>query len=97
MKQHFDPKTVHYDLPEDRIALHPLPERDQSKLLIMSKDAEEPHHAQFYQLSQFIPADSLLFVNVSKVIHARIPCKKESGGMAEVLLTEPAFGALPKQ
>lgn len=93
MKQHFDPKTVHYDLPEDRIALHPLPERDQSKLLIMSKDAEEPHHAQFYQLSQFIPADSLLFVNVSKVIHARIPCKKESGGMAEVLLTEPAFGA----
>ena len=37
MKQHFDPKTVNYDLPEDRIALYPLPERDQSKLLIMPK------------------------------------------------------------
>ncbi len=93
MKQYFDPKTVQYDLPEDRIALHPLPERDQSKLLIMSKNTEQPHHAHFYQLSQFIPADSLLFVNVSKVIHARIPCKKESGGMAEVLLTEPSYGA----
>ena len=93
MKQYFDPKTVQYDLPEDRIALHPLPERDQSKVLIMSKNTEQPHHAHFYQLSQFIPADSLLYVNVSKVIHARIPCKKESGGMAEVLLTEPSYGA----
>ena len=93
MIHHFDPKTVHYDLPQDRIALHPLPERDQSKLLVMSRNEEKPHHAHFNQISQFIPADSLLFVNVSKVIHARIPCRKESGGMAEVLLNEPALGA----
>ncbi|MEY3688780.1 MAG: hypothetical protein RIT37_342 [Bacteroidota bacterium] len=93
MKQNFDPKTVNYDLPEDRIALHPLPERDQSKLLIMSKGENLPNHAHFHDISALIPTHSLLFVNVSKVIHARIHCKKESGGMAEVLLNEPAFGA----
>lgn len=93
MKQNFDPKTVNYDLPEDRIALHPLPERDQSKLLIMPKGEDIPRHAHFHDISALIPTDSLMFVNVSKVIHARIHCKKESGGMAEVLLNEPALGA----
>jgi S-adenosylmethionine:tRNA ribosyltransferase-isomerase len=93
MKHHFDPKTVNYDLPEDRIAVHPLPERDQSKLLIMPKGENIPEHSQFHTISQWIPTDSLMFVNVSKVIHARIHCIKESGGMAEVLLNEPALGA----
>jgi len=89
----FDPKTVSYDLPEDRIAVHPLPERDQSKLLVMSHREDIPQHRHFNDIAQLIPADSLIFVNVSKVIHARIHCKKESGGMAEVLLNEPALGA----
>jgi S-adenosylmethionine:tRNA ribosyltransferase-isomerase len=91
MKQHFDPRTVQYTLPQDRIALHPLPERDKSKLLVMPK-GEEIIHAHFHDLPNFLPEHSLLFVNISKVIHARIHCLKETGGMAEVLLTEPALG-----
>ena len=63
MKQHFDPKTVNYDLPEDRIALYPLPERDQSKLLIMPKDEDAPLNAHFHEISKLIPVDSLMFVS----------------------------------
>lgn len=92
MKQSFDPKTVDYILPEDRIAVYPLPERDQSKLLIAPKDGGAFIHRHFYDIPEFIPEHSLMFVNVSKVIHARIPCLKETGGLAEILLTEPSNG-----
>jgi len=93
MKPTFDPKSVNYHLPEENIALHPLPERDQSKLLIVPKNDEGFIHQHFYDLPNHIPAHSLMFVNVSKVIHARIHCRKESGGLAEVLLTEPVSGS----
>ncbi|MEY3312670.1 MAG: hypothetical protein RLZZ578_190 [Bacteroidota bacterium] len=93
MKPQFDPTTVKYHLPEEKIALYPLAERDHSKLLIVSKENQGFIHKHFYDLPEHIPANSLMFVNVSKVIHARIACMKESGGMAEVLLTEPLIGA----
>ena len=59
----------------------------------MPKGEDAPLNAHFHEISKLIPVDSLMFVNVSKVIHARIHCKKESGGMVEVLLNEPALGA----
>lgn len=93
MKPQFDPTTVKYHLPEEKIALYPLAERDHSKLLIVQKENQDFIHSHFYDLPNHIPTNSLMFVNVSKVIHARIPCIKESGGMAEVLLTEPVNGA----
>ena len=93
MKPQFDPKTVKYHLPDEKIALYPLAERDHSKLLIIPKEGQEFIHTHFYDLPNHIPVNSLMFVNVSKVIHARIPCMKESGGLAEVLLTEPTIGA----
>ena len=93
MKPQFDPKTVNYHLPDEKIALYPLAERDHSKLLIAPKGHPEFIHKHFYDLPDHIPSNSLMFVNISKVIHARIACMKESGGMAEVLLTEPTMGA----
>ena len=92
MKQSFNPNSVDYTLPEERIAVYPLEERDQSKLLIVPKDGQPFIHRHFYDIPDYIPEHSLMFVNVSKVIHARIHCLKESGGHAEVLLTNPFSG-----
>lgn len=76
-----------YDLPENRIAQHPVNERDLSQLLvynhgILAKDI-------FRNLSSYLPSDSLLVFNNTRVIRARIFFQKDSGATIEVLCLEP--------
>lgn len=77
-----------YDLPSDRIAMHPLPERDASKLLVSQADGSIDHRV-FRELPQLLPAGSTLVVNRTRVIHARLRMQKPTGGLVEVFLTRP--------
>ncbi len=76
-----------YDLPTEKIALHPLEQRDHSKLLIY-KDRVISEDV-FYQLTEHIPEGSMMVFNSSKVINARLQFRKESGGIIEIFLLEP--------
>lgn len=76
-----------YDLPDNRIALYPLPERDTSKLLVYQQG--EVLHARFKNLVDFLPDNSFLFFNDTKVIPARIHFKKETGAEIEIFLLTP--------
>lgn len=76
-----------YELPEGRIAMHPLAERDQSKLLIYKNG--EITHSNFHKLADFLPKNSILFFNNTKVIPARIFFRKETGTVIEVFLLNP--------
>lgn len=79
--------SYNYELPDDRIAKYPLDERDQSKLLIYnSKEIKDSH---FYQLSDYIPANSLMVFNNTKVIQARLHFQKTTGASIEVFCLEP--------
>ncbi|MBX3226903.1 MAG: tRNA preQ1(34) S-adenosylmethionine ribosyltransferase-isomerase QueA [Labilithrix sp.] len=72
-----------YDLPPELIAQEPAPERDAARLMVVG-DALE--HARIAELASFVPRGSLVVVNDTKVIRARIVGTKESGGKAEVFL-----------
>lgn len=76
-----------YSLPSGRIAKFPLFERDQSKLLIY-KDGSLSQDT-FKHLDQFLPPNSLLFFNETKVIQARLQFFKESGAKIEIFCLEP--------
>ncbi len=76
-----------YVLPEERIAKHPLSERDSSKLLIYNKN--EIQVDKFYNIAHYLPPKSLLILNNTKVVRARLRFKKESGALIEVFLIEP--------
>ncbi|MFN3841596.1 MAG: S-adenosylmethionine:tRNA ribosyltransferase-isomerase, partial [Cyclobacteriaceae bacterium] len=76
-----------YDLPADRIALHPLPQRDASKLLVYRKGKIE--HAQFKSLADYLPHNTLLLFNNTRVIRARLLFSKETGATIEVFLLHP--------
>ncbi|MBM2815685.1 MAG: S-adenosylmethionine:tRNA ribosyltransferase-isomerase [Ignavibacteria bacterium] len=78
-----------YSLPKERIALHPLENRSDSKLLVAKTGKSVIQHKSFFQLPELIPQGSLLVLNTSRVIAARIFVKKQSGGMAELLCVEP--------
>jgi len=77
-----------YDLPNERIALFPLENRDQSKLLIF-KD-EQIKEDRFENILTHIPKESLLVFNNSKVINARIFFEKSTGSKIEIFCLEPA-------
>lgn len=76
-----------YPLPDERIARYPLAERDQSKLLALTHDGIAEH--RFYELPQLLPAGSLLVFNDTKVIHARLLFRKETGATIEIFCLEP--------
>jgi len=80
-------KDFTYDLPEDRIAKFPLAERDASKLLIYrhGKIAEDIYK----NLDKYLPADSLLLFNDTRVIEARLLFQKSTGGIIEIFCLEP--------
>ncbi len=80
-------KDYWYELPQEKIALYPLPDREKSKLLIYQKDAIK--HSRFEQLSSFLPSNSTLFFNNTKVIPARIFFQKETGAIIELFLLNP--------
>ena len=76
-----------YDLPEERIAKYPLPERDNSRLLI-SKD-NSINEDIFRNVASWLPEGSQLVFNNTRVIHARLFFRKESGALIEVFCLEP--------
>lgn len=77
-----------YELPSSRIALFPAEPRDQSRLLICS--GEEPLREQkFEDLSGFLPKDSLLVLNNTRVLHARLVFFKPSGARIEIFCLNP--------
>lgn len=77
-----------YDLPEERIAKHPVTTRDQSKLLIFQND--KIGDALFQQLEHVLDTDTILIGNNTRVIPARLFFKKETGALIEIFCLEPA-------
>ena len=82
--------VFHYDLPIERIAMTPLANRDASKLLVRKNSILE--HSHYHQLPEFLPTNSLLVFNNTRVIAARLKFKKLTGGEIEIFLLEPADG-----
>jgi S-adenosylmethionine:tRNA ribosyltransferase-isomerase len=78
-----------YSLPDNHIAYHPLPQRDQSKLLVY-KD-QKIQDAAFGDLLQYIDPTSTLVFNDTRVIPARILFQKPSGSAIEIFCLEPAY------
>lgn len=82
-----------YVLPEKLIAQHPLHKRDDARLLVIDRVSKKIIHSSFHDLGKHLPAQSLLVVNDSKVIHARLLGQRaRSGGQVEVFLLKHLGG-----
>ncbi|MCK9285419.1 MAG: tRNA preQ1(34) S-adenosylmethionine ribosyltransferase-isomerase QueA [Rhodocyclaceae bacterium] len=76
-----------YVLPPQRIAQMPLAQRSASRLLEMS--GAELHDNRFIDLPDRLLPGDLLVMNDTRVIHARLFGRKESGGQVEVMVERP--------
>ncbi|MBX3239545.1 MAG: S-adenosylmethionine:tRNA ribosyltransferase-isomerase [Chitinophagaceae bacterium] len=77
-----------YELPEDRIAKFPLAERDGSRLLVYKK-GRPLHHDTYRNIAGYVPDNTLLLFNNTRVIAARILFTKPTGGQIEIFCLEP--------
>ena len=82
-----------YDLPDERIARFPLPQRDASKLLVYRSGTIQ--HDHFSSLPDLLPDDSFLVFNNTKVIPARLHFTKSTGAIIELFLLSPFPTDLP--
>lgn len=77
-----------YPLPDERIARHPLAQRDACKLLV-SRHIDETIHEHFSSLPSLLPENAVLVCNDTRVINARINFQKSTGASIEIFLLEP--------
>lgn len=85
-------KDYTYNLSVDKIALYPLKNREQSKLLIY-KD-KKITESYFGNIHKFLPSGSLLVFNNTKVVKARLIFHKETGAKIEIFCLEPYEGLI---
>lgn len=77
-----------YPLPDDRIAKHPLAQRDKCQLLVRTPDGSITDR-RFDELPALLPSDSMLVYNNTRVINARLRFRKSQGALIEVFCLEP--------
>ena len=85
-------KLADYDfnLPEELIAQHPTPERDQSRLLHVDRATGLLQHLQFRNIVDQLESGDALVLNQTRVMPARlIGNKADTGGRVELLLIRP--------
>ena len=84
-------KTSSYDynLSDYLIATYPVTPADSAKLLVYDRKSDTITHTTYQHLLEYIPEDTQIFFNDTKVIKARIYGKKETGGKIELLFNKP--------
>lgn len=81
-----------YQLPPELIAERPEQKRDECRLLIYIKSTGEILHDQFKNIGDYLPQESCLVRNQSKVVPCRLKGHKASGAKSEVFILGPFGG-----
>ncbi len=77
-----------YDIPDELIAQHPSPQRDESRLFVLRRDEGIHEHLVFREITKILRSGDILVFNNARVFNARIFCTRGSGAKIELLLTE---------
>jgi len=77
-----------YELPPELIAQRPATRRDHSRLLVHDRAHALTRHRRFDELQQELDDGTLVVVNDTRVLPARLRLERPGGGVAEVLLLE---------
>ena len=79
-----------HQVPPNLIAQKPASPRDSAKLLVYERKTRTARFSTFAQIAEYLPKNSVLVLNETKVIPARLAVKKETGGKTEILYIRTA-------
>ncbi len=77
-----------YELPPELIAQRPVEPRDSSRLLVFERATGAVRHRRFDELQDELAEGTLVVINDTRVLPARLRLERPGGGEAEVLLLE---------
>ena len=80
-----DLELYSYNLPKEKIANQPAKPRDFSKLFVYDTLEDKIYFDIFLNLDRYLPKNSFLVLNNTKVLPARVEMLKETGGKVKVL------------
>ncbi len=75
-----------YTLPEELIAQKPAEKRQESRMMVLKRENHQILHKHFYDIVDLINKDSVLILNNTKVMPARLYGYKDTGAKIEVFL-----------
>jgi S-adenosylmethionine:tRNA ribosyltransferase-isomerase len=76
-----------YYLPEELIASHPLPNRDESRMIVLDRKRQTIEHRKFKDILDYFSEGDVFTLNNTKVFPARLHGEKEkTGAKIEVFL-----------
>ena len=76
-----------YELPDCLIAQMPADKRENSRMMVLDKRTRTISHKHFYDILDVIEPNSLLVLNDTKVLPARLfGVKEETGAKIEIFL-----------
>ena len=75
-----------YNLPEELIAQMPADKRENSKMMVLNRKDRTISHKHFYDIVDLIEPNTLLVMNNTKVLPARLIGHKDTGAKIEVFL-----------
>lgn len=78
-------QDLEYELPPERIAQQPVEPRDHSRLLVVNRDSGTLAHHHFYDLPDLLAPGDCLVLNDTRVVRARVACRRATGGAVELL------------
>lgn len=78
--------ALDYTLPKRLVAQHPLPRREDARLLVLDRQAQSMKEDVFRNLGSYLRSGDCLVTNNTKVIRARLRGQKATGGAVEILV-----------
>ncbi len=78
-------KEYNFNFPKELIAKTPSSPRDASRLLIYDRASQTITHDHFHGLPKYLPSNSVIVFNETKVLPARLELEKITGGKVRVL------------
>ena len=79
-----------YFLPDELIAQFPLKKRDNSRMMVLSRENKYVENKHFFDFINYLEKGDVLVLNNTKVIPARLIGTKSTGANIEIFLLHPA-------
>ncbi len=83
-----------YNLPENLIAQMPADKRENSRMMVLDRKNGTITHKHFYDIVDILEKDTLLVMNNTRVLPARLIGHKDTGAKIEVFLLSQKEGKL---
>ncbi len=86
-----------YNLPEELIAQMPADKRENSRMMVLNRKDRTISHKHFYDIIDLLDENTLLVMNNTKVLPARLIGHKDTGAKIEVFLLKQAKNNTPNE